>query len=270
MQFHKPATLAEAAALKADLGEAAVYLAGGTEVNSADFTHQPGHVISLADLTPNAITLAPEGISIGAGCTIQGLIDAEESPAVLRSAAYHAAGRNIRNMATIGGHIAGHQPCAELAGVLIALGATVDVLDAHTETTVSIVDYLARRQRGLIGRIRIPRQLPARRVAVERYARCAGDAAVVSVAVGLTVESSGIGDAVVAVAGLSPGAIRLTATEASLRGELPAREELERRVAGELDPSDDRRGSAAFKRRLTVELVASAVNAAARAGGAQT
>jgi len=262
MQFHSPATLAEAAALKADLGEAAVYLAGGTEVNSADFMHKPEHVISLAGLTPDTIAIAPDGIAIGAGCTIQGLIDAAESPAVLRYAASHAAGRNIRNMATIGGHIAGHHPCAELTGVFMVLDAAVDVLDTHTESAVPIVDYLARPQRGLIVRIRIPRQAPAR-VAVERYARCAGDAAVVSAAVGLTVESDRMGDpvAVVAVAGLVPGVIRLTATEALLCGEPPAREEIERCVAGEVDPRDDARGGAAFKRRLAVELVANAVSA---------
>lgn len=270
LQYHSPATLAEAIALKADLGEAAVYLAGGTEVNSSDLLSRPGHVISLAGLTPDTIVHAHDAMVVGAGCTIQRLIDAADSPSVLRAAAQQVAGRNIRNMATIGGHIAGRQPCAELAPALMALDATVDVADPRAESPVPIADYLAGQQRGLIVRVRIPRRQPARRVALERAARSSGDAAVVSVAVGLTMDSNGMSDPIVAVAGLGPCAIRLTVTERLLSGALPAREELERCVAGEVSPTDDIRGGTAFKRRLAATLVASAVIAAARGEGAQT
>ncbi len=268
MQFHNPATLAKAVALMADLGEAAVYLAGGTEVNSADFPREPEHVISLAGLTADTVTHSPDGFVIGAGCTIQHLLDTAALPVVLHAAARHAAGRNIRNMATIGGHIAGNPPCAEIAAVLMVLGAGVDVIDARSETAVPIAEYLAGEQRGLIARVRIPRQSPTRRVAVERHAPCAIDAALVSVAVGLTMDSSDKTDPVVAVAGLEAGAVRLAVTERLLSGALPAREDLERCVAGEVSPSDDVRGSAAFKRRLASVLVATAVSTAARTGGA--
>ncbi len=269
MQFHSPATLAEAVALKADLGEAAVYLAGGTEVNASEFPRKPAHFISLVGLAPIAVTNATDDIIIGAGCTIQALVDSVEAPAILRSAASHAVGRNIRNMATIGGHIAGHQPCAELSAVLMALDATVVVGDARNESTVPIRDYLADASRGLIVRVKIPRQPPARHVVADRFARHAGDVAVVSVAVGLTVDSNRIGDPIVAIAGLGPSTVRLALTEALLSGAPPAREELERCVAEEVDPVGDARGSVAFKRRLAVALVASAMNAAVRGEGGQ-
>jgi probable selenate reductase FAD-binding subunit len=268
MQFHSPATLAEAVALKTDLGEAAVYLAGGTEVNASEFPLKPAHLISLAGLTPNAVTSASGGIIMGAGCTIQALVESDEAPAVLRAAASHAAGRNIRNMATIGGHIAGHQPCAELSAVLMAFDAAVDLGETGTESSVPIRDYLADASRRLIVRVRIPRQPPARRLAVDRFARSAGDAAVVCVAVGLTVDSNRISDPIVAAAGLGGPSVRLAATEALLSGALPARESLERCVADEVNPVGDLRGSAEFKRRLAVTLVANAVTAAARGEGA--
>ena len=77
-EYHAPPTLAEALALKQRLGDAAVFLAGGTEVNSAAFPAAPEHVISLQHLALTGIQATATDLVIGACCTIQQILDSPD------------------------------------------------------------------------------------------------------------------------------------------------------------------------------------------------
>ena len=64
-EFHAPATVEEALSLKAQFADAAVFLAGGTEVNSTAFPFTPEHVISLQHLHLADLRVAESELVLG-------------------------------------------------------------------------------------------------------------------------------------------------------------------------------------------------------------
>ena len=97
-EFFKPQTIAEAVALKEKLKNEAVFMAGGTDVNCTDSKYETEKVIGIEQLKLNKISRTDEALSIGAGVTIQELIDSPKIPDPLTTAAGHFVNRNIRNM----------------------------------------------------------------------------------------------------------------------------------------------------------------------------
>jgi putative selenate reductase FAD-binding subunit len=105
-EFFKPQTMAEAVELKEKLKDGAVFMAGGTDVNCTASKYEIEKVIGIEQLKLNRISKTDEALSIGAGVTIQELIDSPKIPDQLTIAAGHFVNRNIRNIATVGGNIA--------------------------------------------------------------------------------------------------------------------------------------------------------------------
>jgi 4-hydroxybenzoyl-CoA reductase subunit beta len=109
--YHRPATLEEAARLLSELGAASMVVAGGTDVvpNLKHRLHEPGHLISLRGIRElRGVSVADGWLVIGAGETLAGIAG---DPAVRRhapalaSAAGQVAGPQLRSMGTIGGNL---------------------------------------------------------------------------------------------------------------------------------------------------------------------
>ena len=86
-------------------------------------------------------TLAEGGIAIGAMTTIQALMSSpvvREKYSVLAEAAAGIGGPELRNVATIGGNLAGALPCADLPPALITLGAKVKLKSRNGERVVPV------------------------------------------------------------------------------------------------------------------------------------
>ena len=96
-EFFKPQTVAEAVTLKEKYKDKAVFIAGGTDVNCRDASSEVEKVIGIEQLKPNAISIRDEALFIGAGVTIQDLIDSPKVPEQLSKAAGHVVNCNIRN-----------------------------------------------------------------------------------------------------------------------------------------------------------------------------
>ena len=265
--FYKPETLDKAVELKKELGDAAFYLAGGTEINSSDFPYKPSCLISLADLELDRIKRYDEDeLVIGSGCTIQSLLKSDLVPPVIKQAAHQIVNRNIRNMATLGGQMATNKSCADLIPVLIALRVQVDTAD---EGKMSIEDYLGSSRKALVTRIHVIGSTPPRQVAVKNYTRTANDISILNCAVSMFLDSDVVHDPIVVMGGVSRCAVRLDDTETKLSGKkLPQREELEEWASEEVEPITDLRGSGDFKKYLSGVMVADTVLAAyANQGG---
>lgn len=110
-QHHRPATLAEAVALMAELGERARILAGGTDLlpNMKHGLCEPEHLVSLGAVQELAGISVQDGfVAIGA---MTRLCDAAEHPAVrahapaLAEALGSVAGPHHRRMGTVGGNV---------------------------------------------------------------------------------------------------------------------------------------------------------------------
>ena len=267
-EYHAPPTLAEALALKQRLGDAAVFLAGGTEVNSAAFPSAPAHVISLQHLALTAIQATATDLIIGACCTIQQMLDSPDVPDIIKAAGRHIFNRNIRNMATIGGQLGSNKSCSNLLPILVALDAAVDLADPAGTHAIPALEYIAGERKELITHVRIRTSASARRAAVERYARTANDISILTAAVSLARDGDAVISPIIAAGGVAKHVIRLAPIERALDGKpLPKRDALERLVASRVAPIADLRGSIEFKRHVAGVLVAKALLRAYRDGG---
>ncbi len=176
----------------------------------------------------------------------------------------------VRNVATVGGHLAHADPHMDLPPVLIALEAEIGVIGPGGENTMPVADLFAGYyetsldKRELIAELIIPPQ--RRRAAyVKCTTRSADDWPALGVAVALDVEGQTIRDARIAVSAATERPMRLTAAESTLRGKV-----LENRVlklageaaAAEATTVDDVRGSADYKQALLRVYVARAVRKA--------
>ena len=293
--FHRPATVREALALKKRFQGRAVFLAGGTQLNSNACVRCPEHGSSLSGLgldrserkqgavmlrppCSSACALRPEHlfslaglgldrvvgtqgvVSIGPLCTLQRLIDDRRVPAGLRAAAAQIVNRNIREMATLGGHLASNPSSSDLIPMLIALNAKLGWSRPGAAKTIPVADYVAKPAAGLITRIVLPRPKAAR-VAACRNARASASArSIVSAAVSMTVVRDTVKDPVVALGGVAGHVVRLTAVEDALDGKpLPAMDELQELASRAVRPASDLSGSAAFRRYQAGVVVALAL-----------
>lgn len=296
--FHRPGTVREALALMKRHHGRAVFLAGGTFLNSnacsqcpehrvglAGLAHdrherrqgarvtrplcpsgcvmRPEHIISLAGLGHDRVETKRSSVVIGPLCTLQRLVDDRRVPAGLRSAAAQLVSRNVREMATLGGHIASNPPFSDLIPMLVALEAKVGLSSAGAAKTLPVADYVAKPVAGLITRIVLPR-LKAARVAVCRNARASANArSVVSAAVAVTVARGVVKDPIVAVGGVAEHVVRLAAVEQALDGRpLPPLDELQALASHAVQPVADLTGSAAFRRYQAGVVVALALHEA--------
>jgi carbon-monoxide dehydrogenase medium subunit len=128
--------LSEAAALL-DTGEfSARAVAGGTALMLMMKTglYRPGRLVSLRAVEPRCFEIAeePGGVRMGAMTTLSALgrspLVRNELP-VIAGALSTLSNVRVRNVATLGGHLAHADPHMDLPPVLIALGARVGIVD---------------------------------------------------------------------------------------------------------------------------------------------
>ncbi len=110
-EYHRPATVAEAAALLARSPGRAMLVAGGTDLmpNMKHGLFTPAHVIALRQITELHGIAESEGeLVIGAAQTLSSIANdalVQRHFPALADAAGHIAGPQIRNMGTIGGNL---------------------------------------------------------------------------------------------------------------------------------------------------------------------
>ncbi len=261
--LHVPETIGDALRIKQELGGAACFIAGGTEVNNRKSKQVREHLIWLGRLGLSGITRRGVGVSIGAMATLQEILDSGVIHPAIHHAASNHANRNIRNVATIGGHLGACRSCADLIPVLLALGARLRVATGSGEVERDLEAWLLGERDGLLLAVEVPDPPRDLRIALEHHSRTANDLSLVAVAASLRDEANRVRDAVVAVGGVASSVVRLRGVEAALDGRpLPAGGEIEALVKAQVNPIDDIRGSASFKRQIAATLVERALRRA--------
>lgn len=282
-QFHQPATLAEAFALLETYGDDARLLSGGTALvlQMKQRFSQPGHIISLRRLPGLAAITATEegGVQIGALCTQR---QAEISPllrdrAALAAQAYQqVATPRIRSMATVGGGLAHGDPNQDPPPALIALNATVVLTSAGGERSVPVADLFqdyfetdVRPGEIITGLIIPPVPAGAGTAYLKFLPRTADDYATVSVAAVIIPDAAGhCQEARIALGSVGLTTIRATAVEDLLRGQPLTADNIRAAAAivpDLVNPLDDHRGSAEYKREMAAVFTRRAVMQAAAA-----
>jgi carbon-monoxide dehydrogenase medium subunit len=186
----------------------------------------------------------------------------------------------IRNQATIGGNLVHADPAQDPPPMLMALGAEVVMRGPRGERRLSLdaffIDMLetALEPDEIVVAIRLP---PISRATSASYMKflpnSKSDYATVSVGVALEVDADQrCVDVRIALAGAGPTPLRARSVEAALSGQVltPALiSEAADRVVEDIDPLDDMRGSAGYKREMASVWVERALRGLA-AGGSRS
>lgn len=276
--YHEPATLAEALALVKEHGEDAHVIAGGTNlvIMMRQGLVQPKHVIGmrkLKELRGLALT-AEGGLEIGALTThreVERSAMAERFFPALCETFGHIATVRIRNQATVGGNLVHADPAQDPPPMLLALGAEIVVASDGNTRTIPATEFfrdffeVALEPGEIVTAVRIPPQPSGvKGTYVKFLPQSKDDYATVSVAVVLAVGADGTcQDIRIGLGALGATALRAPKTEAALKGKKLTPQlvaEAAALVRDEVDPLDDIRGSAKYKREMARVWTERAIN----------
>jgi CO/xanthine dehydrogenase FAD-binding subunit len=252
--YLRPATLEEALAL---LGDRAIAVAGGTDV----IRHPHVGVDTLVDLgaLPLRYIRQDRGFALGATATLTDMLEhpglAAHLDGVIAVMLQGVGSPLLRNIATIGGHLARGR-YSDIVPVLLALDATVTLFDG-IEHTLPLAAYYAEgrhRSRSLITEVGLPAAGADTAAAFLKFTRVAYDFALLNCAVRVRLGRKGkVAECRVAV-GEIPALAAPVAAAADHLLDGPLDDErigMAAAIAAEEIPAqDDQRASADYRRAL--------------------
>lgn len=266
--YHTPDTLADALALLDLHGEDARVMAGGSAlvVLMKQSLVQADHLVSLRNVPGlNDITQSNGDLHIGAMVRHREV----ETSAIVQQAAplvaevySRVSTVRIRNAATVGGGLAHADPSQDPPPGLLVMDATVRLVSSSGERLLPVselfLDYYetAIRPDEIMTELIVPLVPPDARTTYLTYLpRTADDYPTVSVAALARVENGRCREVRVALGASAPTPIRATDVEEAILGQEVSQGNVQRAaeaVAGQVDPLDDFRGSAEYKRDMAV------------------
>lgn len=276
-----PQTVAEGVEMLAQYRDRISVLAGGTDLLVASHTGKQQltpYLLSISALKElDYLFYTPgEGLRIGAKTKVARLL---ADPAVtsnfpaLREAAETFATPQIRNMATVLGNILRASPAGDLSCAILALGGEIVLQSTAGTRKVAIDDFwisygvTARRNDELAVELRIPDPVPSARSAFYRLTRVHEDLAKLNVAVRLDLRDRTCLSARVAMGCVGPTPRRMSRIEKLLEGKALTSgllDELSATVREEVNPIDDQRSTAHYRRQVSGVILKRAIEKAAR------
>ena len=149
--YHRPKTMDEALALLTQPNT--IPLGGGTLLSKA--AADSVSVVDLQALGLDSLRASGNDLQIGATCTLQALLEANECPEALKTAIKLEAPLNIRNTATVAGTLVASDGRSPFAAMLLAMDAKASVI-SDQKSVISVGEYLLTHPQGLITEIVIP------------------------------------------------------------------------------------------------------------------
>jgi aerobic carbon-monoxide dehydrogenase medium subunit len=266
--YHAPTSLDETFDLLATHGEDAHLMAGGTALVllMQQGLVQPGHVVGLRGIgeLQGIRRLDDGGLEIRALTTHRQAERSAEVQAYCQALAEtfaRVATVRIRNQATVGGNLAHADPAQDPPPMLIALDAQAVVASHQGQRRIPLdelfVDYFetALQPGEVLVAVELPPLAPGTRVTYKKFLpRTQDDYATVSVAARLRVgQDQRCDDIRVALGAAATVPVRARKVEAALRGERLDPGIIRNAAAlvrDEVDPLEDLRGSAGYKREM--------------------
>ncbi len=267
--YVRPTSLREVTAALRERPDAAI-LAGGTNllVDLKLERAQPANVID--------ITFAPElhgveersdGLWIGALTSIYALATSEllwKEYTALAEAAATFGSTQIMMRGTLGGNVCNGSPASDTVPALVAFGADAYLVGPDSERMVPVGDLLegpgkVRLRKGeILAAIRLPRATGQTGSAFLKISRVRADLAKVSVAVRLSRGEDGrCTSARIEFGSVGPTVIRAREAEKLLIGRTPTEDvafDVGCAASAEIQPIDDVRSSAEYRRRAAIAL----------------
>jgi carbon-monoxide dehydrogenase medium subunit len=266
-ELAEPATIQAAIALLDPQDPGTRVIAGGTALMLMMKTRlfQPTRLVSLRRLRDGLAEIRTDGQALRIGA-LTSLARLESSPAIASATpAMHQALRTlsnarIRNVATIGGHLAHGDPHMDLPPILLTLGAHIHTLSPRGPRSIAAADFFTGYYRTalagdeLITEVEIPWRRPGLHAWYTKYtALSADDWPTVGVAVSFRQQSGVIVEPRIAVSAATDRAVRIIAAESVLEN-APASSHTfaaaANAAADSVQPLADIRGSAGYKREM--------------------
>src|SRR5262245_55891646 len=264
----EPSTLDEAIRLLDPQDRSVRAIAGGTALMLMMKTRlfQPTSLVSLRRLNGDLRGIRATdkgGLHIGAMTSLAAL---EYSPLlasshpVMNRALRTLSNIRVRNVATLGGHLAHGDPHMDLPPILLTLDARVSAASSRGQRWIGISDLfvgyyqtsLAKDE--LITAVDVPAQTPGVCYWYEKFTgRSADDWPTVGAAVWYRLDSNVITEAHVAVSAAIERPMRIGAAEAALVNATPSLKVFSKAAdaaADEVQPITDLHGSASYKREM--------------------
>lgn len=278
-EFHSPASLDDALEMLDRYGGDARLMAGGTALvlQMKQRFAQPAHVIGLRPLAQTGGLGAVEEtggvLRIGSLCTLRRLEDHPLLRAripLLAETVSRVATRRIRSMATIGGALVNGDPNQDPPPSLIALGASVELTSSSGSRICPVedlfIDYYETdvRPGEALTAVNVPAPAEDTSGAYLKFLpRTAEDYATVSVAAVVSRRPDNTcRDVRIALGAAGTTPVRARAAEGMLRGQELTEAAIRAAAAtvpDTVDPLDDFRGSADYKREMAGVLTRRAV-----------
>jgi carbon-monoxide dehydrogenase medium subunit len=202
------------------------------------------------------------GLRMGARTTIAQIVDSAEVqqhyPALWQAAKIFATPQ-LRNTATVVGHLLRGSPAGDCSAAVSALGGTLVMVSAQGKRELDIDDLwvsygtTARADNELALELQIPAPAAGKVSAFKRLTRVNEDLAKLNVAVSLQMEGSTCTAARLAMGCVAPTMIRLPSAEAILNGAEINEESLAKAaeaVQQDISPIDDQRSTAEYRRSV--------------------
>jgi len=236
---------------------------------------RPTRLVSLRNLGLEGIDVGPAGeLRIGAMARLRAIEKSEVVrrgwPVIVRTLRTLSNVR-VRNVATLGGHLAHADPHMDLPPLLAALGARVTLEGAKGKRTVPAeelsIGYLETsvRRDELITQVEVPALGSQRAAYLKCTTRSADDWPALGIAVSLSEKEEMVQEVSIVVSAATDKPTRLAAAEKILHGQRISEKLLKQAgeaAAHEVQIEGDLHGSAAYKRQLLRVYLARAVREA--------
>jgi carbon-monoxide dehydrogenase medium subunit len=277
--YLRPVTVEEACELKACYGEAARFLAGGTDLihdwrrgqvsfeHCIDLTFIPG--LEAFEWDEQRVRIGP----LTRLATIAAAADAPGLPGFLASGASRMGTPQIRNLATVGGNICHASPCADMAVMLTALDGEASLRSSRGARQLPMREFFKGvNETGVAGdelltEITAPVPEARTEASYQRATRTSVDLAQASAAVRLSSDDGAtVSQARIAIGACAPVPVRCNAAEEILVGldlNDPDRAAIDlaaARAEWETSPICDIRGSDEYRREVSKVLVRRAID----------
>jgi len=274
--YVRPSSLQDALRVLSERTNACV-LAGGTNV-LVDMKLQKASPEVIVDLSGvrELVGIREEAgtIRIGALTPIRALATSAllwRRAAALADAAAAFGSTQIAMRGTIGGNICNGSPASDTVPALLALEAEAVLADPDGDRTVTVGDLLKEpgtvrlRQSEILKEVRLPAAGEETTSAFVKLSRVRADLSKVSVAVKLSREDGTIRTTRIELGSVGPTVVRARRAEGALARKAFSEDvllEAALLVADEIEPIDDVRSTADYRRKAAVALVHDAVVAA--------
>ena len=275
--YHRPASIADAVQLLADLGDEARVVAGGHSLIPMMKLRmaQPEHLIDLQGLGElKGINIEAGRITLGAMTTQAAIIGSNELARIcpiLRETSLQIADPQVRALGTIGGNVANGDPGNDMPAVMQALDAVYLLQGGAGEREVRARDFYdgafftALEDGEILTAVRFDAPPAGHGHAYLKQKRKIGDYATAAAAVILTMEGGRCSSASVSLTNVGDTPLYAEAASQALIGTAVDKAAIDAAVAaaeGITSPAEDGRGPAQFRTKVAGVMVRRAIEQA--------